>query len=94
MHCAYVEERPIRAASERAERGFSPRVLLTGPAEPRQPPVSFYSVILSEAKDPMPVRALSAIAGNSLRRVPRAPHIRAFCECVGFCGYITLCLRE
>jgi len=27
--------------SDRAERGFSPRVLLTGPAEPRQPPVSF-----------------------------------------------------
>jgi hypothetical protein len=42
----------------------------------------------------MPVALLSNIAGNSPRRVPRAPHIRAFCECVGFRGYNPLCLRE
>jgi hypothetical protein len=42
MHCASVEERPFRAASERLlQRGFNPRVLLTGPAEPHQQPVSF-----------------------------------------------------
>jgi len=53
MHCASVEERPFRAASEAPiQRGFSPRVLLTGPAAPRQPTRLFYSVILSEAKDP------------------------------------------
>jgi len=138
MHCASVEERPFRAASERAERGalapecsspalrspvnypvsfysvilseaknpctappwksgpsrprqsdrtergFSPRVLLAGPAEPRQPPVSFYSVILSEAKDPMPVGAPFDYCREFSPPGAACPARRAFCECVGF----------
>jgi hypothetical protein len=64
-----VEERPFRAASERiCQRGVSARVLLTLLRSlSTNPSLVSRAVILSEAKDPIPVRTLSAITGNSHR---------------------------
>jgi len=51
--CAFVEERPFRAASEGLFSGALAPSAPNGPAAPRQPTRLFHSVILSEAKDPM-----------------------------------------
>jgi hypothetical protein len=63
-----VEERPFRAASRAGrQRGFSPRVLLTLLRSlSTNPSLVSRAVILSEAKDPIHIRTLSAVAGNSL----------------------------
>ncbi len=68
----FVEERPFRAASERRESGnFSPSGLSALRSLSSNPSLSL--VILSEAKDPIPVRTLSAVAGNSLRSLVYSP---------------------
>ena len=45
--------------------------------------LTLYAVMLSEAKDPIPVRAPSAVAGNSLR-VLVFNHARASAPCLAF----------
>ena len=54
-------------------RGALARVVLTAVRSHLKQPFSLSLVILSEAKDPIPVRTLSAVAGNSLRSLVYSP---------------------
>jgi len=64
---------PSGARQSADMRGALARVVLTAVRSHLKQPFSLSLVILSEVKDPIPVRTLSAVAGNSLRSLVYSP---------------------